>query len=191
MVVPRLLIGVTASTVATAAVLVYVVRQSGRPVRPDPVTGDVDLRYPDVYAVIGWAALVAFPLMIATVAVWSPPPPGDRWIVAALIVGSIALGLPLLAVRRITVRVSDAGLTSTAPWRPDLSLAWADVADVRWALHPGWGWSFIFTGRDGRRVFANVYMAGLGTLAEAIRRRLDPAVYRSATAGLQRYGHEG
>ena len=192
----RLFVCVPATIAAGLLVLFYVIAwQARRPVRPDP-SGEFVLRYLGVFAVVGWAALVGFPLLIAAVAVRSPPAPGDWWIVAMLIAGSMGAGLPLLAVRRIGVRVSDVGLTSTAPWRPDVSLAWADVAAVRWDLHLGWGWSFIFTGRDGRRVFANVYMAGLGTLAEAIHRRLDPAVYavrdRRATAvwrrGLRAHG---
>jgi hypothetical protein len=130
-----------------------------------------------------------FPIVIAVIAVVSPPTGEDRWIPLWLILGFSALQLPLtLEVFRRRVELTRDFLTVTSPWTGTARVRWVDVSAVAWKASG----NLEVRSRTGKRVRVSAWLSGKDTLADELALRAPGAEgLQSAVAAFRAYGRLG
>lgn len=123
-----------------------------------------------------------FPLAIAVVAVVSPPKFEDRWIPLEIVVGFLAIAVPLaLEVFRRRLRIEEDALVSESPWTGVVRVPWDEITAVSFQHSMSW---YVIDSRGSRRIRVAALMSGLATLATALARRA--ASLPAIQAGIER-----
>jgi hypothetical protein len=112
---------------------------------------------------------VLFPIVIAVVALYSPPRPDEMWIPGAIIAGFLALLIPLaLEVFQRQIELTDQAIAQKSAWSKPVKIAWKDVRDVSWKISS----EVVITPTKGRTVRVNAWLSGMETLAQVLEKRL-------------------
>jgi hypothetical protein len=110
-----------------------------------------------------------FPLAIAVLSIVSPPKYQERWIPLQLILGFLAIALPLaLEVFRRRLRLEEDVLVSESPWTGMIRVPWSEITSVSYQQSMSW---YVIDSRGSRRVRVASFMSGLGTLAAMLAKR--------------------
>jgi hypothetical protein len=110
-----------------------------------------------------------FPVAIAVVAIVSPPKYEERWIPLELILGFLAIAVPLaLEVFRRRLRLEEDVLISESPWTGVIRVPWSEITAVSYQQSMSW---YVIDSRGSRRVRVASFMSGLGTLAAMLAKR--------------------
>ena len=123
-----------------------------------------------------------FPVAIAILTIVSPPKYEDRWIPLQLILGFLALALPVaLEVFRRRLRLEEDALVSESPWTGVIRVPWSETTAVTFKQSMSW---YVIDSRGNRRVRVAALMSGLATLAAMLAKRTAnvPAIQ----AGIER-----
>lgn len=167
----------------TAAVLAYLVKLAARP--PD-VQGDVlVLRYPRVLSVIVWVGIVVFgggaiavsiPLVMGTASAKD-----ERTAVFALPTCLVFLAGFVAGLRemRVTLHVDREGIRGRTAFRGHRSIAWREVAEVKWAPANKW---LVLVDRSGNKLRVSILLRGHEAVVMALREHVPEPVWRKAVA---------
>ncbi len=117
----------------------------------------------------GWAmrglsiVFLLFPVAIAVLALVSPPKAEDRWIPLYIILGFLALAVPVaIEVFRRRLRIEEDALVSVSPWTGQVRIPWGEVTAVSYQQSMSW---YVIESRGRQRVRVAALMSGLETLA--------------------------
>lgn len=174
-----------AGCVVALALVAALTAGHGRP-RPQP-GGDAHVfRYGLMLRALALGAAIVLPLATTAVLRFYPPARSPVGYVVAVYLGFAALTIPLVwEAGRYYVLLTPAGLEARSAWRGVRTIAWADLAAVR--FHPTLSW-FEFMGPDGTRARVPSFVAGLNELLGVVESHVPPALLKGARTG---YAHVG
>lgn len=122
-----------------------------------------------------WKGLVrllwVFPVVIAIVAIVSPPRADEWWIPLAVIGGFSAIHVPLtFEVMKRRIEIAQSGITVKSAWHEPVGIAWLELASVGRKANE----LEIRTTR-GKVVRVSSWLSGTGTLTDELERRVAKA----------------
>jgi hypothetical protein len=92
----------------------------------------------------------------------------------------------LLEIVRVRLVVSDVGVQLDSPWGRQRFLHWDEIVDVQYSQSGHW---FVLYGKNGRKIRASTYIAGIVVLVRAFRTHLPKVVYENAYIGIEMVDH--
>jgi hypothetical protein len=151
-----------------------------------PVTDPVVVRHG--WLMRGLAILCSFvPAAIVVLAFVTDAQGEDIYAIIGLIVFmSLLVSLLLLEAVRVRLVVSDEGVQLDSPWRGQRFIFWKDVSEVRFSQSAHW---FILYARDGRKIRASTWLAGVIALVHGFRKHLPKVVWENAYIGIEFVDH--
>jgi len=154
--------------------------------RPGP-GGPIRLfRHNGLFRGFALAAAVGLPIGLTTLVSLHPPQRPEVPYLVGLYMLFAVLTLPLVwEAGRYYLLATPAGLECRSPWRGVRALAWEDVVAVNYSAVNAW---FEFVGRDGDRVRAHSFVAGLNDLLAMVEARVPASALKGARPGYARMG---
>jgi hypothetical protein len=144
--------------------------------------GPGELRYGRLFRWFSLLTGLVPPLAVLTIVLFvqkRPLRPDERLPVVLLIIMFPTLALPLLVeFFRVRHRYDHEGLSFRSPWSKPRSIAWIDVASVRW--RPVWK-ALAFKTNTGVTVNLSPWLAGLRPFADVALARIPAVVLISAS----------
>lgn len=111
-----------------------------------------------------------FPIVIAGVALYSPPSSDERWIPAAIVGGFFALLIPLtMEIFQRQIELTDQAIAQKSAWSKPVKIAWKDVRDIAWKNVSN---EVVIQPKSGRTIRVNAWLSGMETFADVLEKRL-------------------
>jgi hypothetical protein len=154
-----------------------------RPALTEPTTGATILRQSWVYKGLAIAGFGLF--LVIFFDVLTRPGiriPNDLWPTFVIFGIALVCGLMVLDGFRTQIALHEEGVISYTPWRGTRSFRWSEIEKVTFSYMGGW---FTITGPNRRKIRVSMWMVGIRSLADSIRRHLPPERYRKAQGGFE------
>lgn len=172
------------TAVAVALLMGFLQAAARKPPQVDQETGNVVLAHGWLLKGIGLVfGLGMCVLLIVLMFTAGFKKPQDPYIAGGLcLFFGVLGGIVLIESFRVRIVLTADAIIGHSPWRETRTIRWADVAEVSYSAVNSW---FVIQSVDGQKIRASLYLTGVATLCQAVRRHLRPEQYQGARMGFE------
>lgn len=170
----------TAITILVVSIVLRYLLLSGKREPDRQRDGTLVFKYPGFVAVIGYIA-IGFGVLIGIVTVFQIIPTTGDEVVPYLVLLFVLLGLPLVVIEKgIRITATDQMVRYVGPTKKAREIRWDEVRKVTFSFT-----SELVLHSELTRIKLNTMLVGFESFVEAMKKKLDPALYEKALQGYE------